>query len=172
MFELYLLLFLLFIILLIVISSLKIGISPMPSSKKVANTILELAKVEKEKIIIDLGSGFGSLAIYLASNIPDKKVIAYELSLIPFLISLFLKKLFNIKNLEIYRKDFLNEELKGCVLVCYLFPKGMKNLEDKIFDETINTKIISSTFSFRNIKERGVYKVDDIFKTPIYYYST
>ena len=172
MFELYLLIILLFIIITIAISSLKIGISPMPSSKKVAMEILALAKNSAKNEIIDLGSGFGSLAIFLAINIPHKKVLAYEVSFFPYIISKVLKTILRVKNLEIYKKDFLKEDLKNSLLVCYLFPKGMQNLEDKLFDETINTEIISSTFAFRHIKFRKKIEAKDIYRTPIYFYKT
>ncbi len=91
MFEFYLLIFLLIIVCAIVISSLKIGISPMPSSKATHKIILEYVKKTENKTIIDLGSGFGSLAIFLASNLPNRKIIGYELSFFPWLISIFLK---------------------------------------------------------------------------------
>ena len=172
MFELYLLISLLFIILIIAISSIKIGISPMPSSKKVASEILILAKNSSKDKIIDLGSGFGSLAIFLAVNMPDKKVLAYELSFFPYIISKILKTILRVKNLEVYKKDFLKENLKNSLLVCYLFPKGMEKLEDKLFDETINTEIISSTFAFRHIKYRKKIEAKDIYRTPIYFYKT
>lgn len=172
MFELCLLILLLLMILSIVLSTLKIGISPMPSSKKVSLEILELLKNNSKNKVIDLGSGFGGLSIFLASRLPNKQFVAYELSFFPWLISIILKKILNIKNLEIYKKDFLKEDLKNAVLVCYLFPKGMELLEDKLFDDSINTTIISSTFAFRNIKERKVINAKDIYKTPIYYYQT
>lgn len=172
MFELYLLIFLLIIVLSIVISAIKIGISPMPTSNTVAKEILEQIQYSKGDTIYELGSGFGNLAIYLASNLPDKKVVAYELSLIPWLISLFLKKVLAIKNLEIYKKDFLKVDLKDAILVCYLFPKGMENLENKLFDESINTTIISNTFAFRNIKERKTIKANDFYNSSIYLYKT
>ena len=172
MFELYLLIFLLLIILLIVITTLRVGISPMPSSKLVAKEMLELLKNSRDNTIIDLGSGFGGLAIFLASRLPEKKVIGYEISFIPWLISIILKKLLRLKNLEFYRKDFLKQELKNASLVCYLFPKGMEKLEEKLFEDTINTTIISSTFAFRNIKERKIVKASDIYKTPIFLYQT
>ena len=172
MFELYLLIILLTIVLLIALHSLKIGISPMPSSKKVALEILELSKKSTYNTVIDLGSGFGSLAIFLAINLPEKKVIAYELSFFPYIISKILRFIFKIKNLEIYRKDFLKEDLKDALLICYLFPEGMNKLEDKLFDETINTEIISSTFAFKNIKFRKKIEAKDIYKTPIYFYRT
>lgn len=144
----------------------------MPSSKKISKMILTIIEDEKQETIIDLGSGFGTLAIFLARNLPHKKVIGYELSLFPYFFSLLLKKVLKLENLEFYKKDFLKEDLKDSLLVCFLFPKGMEKLEDKLFDETINTTIVSSTFSFRNIKEREVFKVDDLYKTPIFYYRT
>lgn len=172
MFEFYLLAFLLIIVLLIVLSSLKIGISPMPSSKAAQKIILKYAKKSKEETIIDLGSGFGSLAIFLAINLPNKKIIAYELSLIPYLISKFLKSLFKIKNLHIYKKDFLKEDIKNATLVCYLYFKGMKKLEKKLFDENINTTIISNTFSFYNIKAHEITYTKGLLNSPIYIYLT
>lgn len=171
MYEFYLLFFLLLIIVFIMIDTLRIGISPMPCSKKASKQIIELLKKSRSDTIIDLGSGFGSLAILIASTFPNKKVIAYELSFFPYLISLLLKKVLNIKNLHIYRKDFLKQDLKNATLVCYLFPKGMQMLEDKLFDEVINTQIISATFAFRHIKQRQIFKVDDLFQSHIYYYD-
>jgi len=172
MFELYLLIFLLIIIVSIMIDTLKLGISPMPTNKDTAIEIVELLKRSDDETIIDLGSGFGNLAIFIASNFPNKKVIAYELSFVPYIISMMLKKILKVDNLKIYRKDFLKEDLSNATLVCYLFPKGMEKLEDKLFDDCINTTIISSTFAFRHIKERKIINVDDIYKTPIYYYQT
>lgn len=172
MFELYLLIFLLLVIVSIMITTLQVGISPMPSSKKASQAILENIRNSKEDIVIDLGSGFGNLAIFLASNLPNKKVIGYELSFVPWLVSIFLTKLLRIKNLKFYRKNFYKQELKNAALVCYLYPKAMEKLEDKIFDETINTKIVSSTFAFRNIKARDTILLDDFYRTPIYIYET
>ncbi len=172
MFEFYLLVFLLLIVLAIVISSLKIGISPMPSSKDSKKIILKYVKKSKDKTIIDLGSGFGSLAIFLAQNLPNKKIIAYELSLIPYLISKLFKILFKIENLQIYKKDFLKQNLKNATLVCYLYFKGMRKLEKKLLDENINTTIISNTFTFYNIKCKEKKYAKDFFKSPIYIYQT
>lgn len=154
MFEYYLLLTLLIIILFIVISSLRIGISPMPTSKSVKNIIVPMLQNSQKDTIIDLGSGFGTLAIFLAVNFPNKKVIGYELSFFAFLVSLILKYILRIKNLYFYKKDFLKQDLKNCDLICYLYPKGMKKLENKLFEDQINTTIISNTFAFRNIKPK------------------
>ncbi|QKJ22663.1 methyltransferase [Poseidonibacter lekithochrous] len=172
MIEAILLLFLLLNLISIIIYTFKIGISPMPSSFKSRLQILNLLKDSSNNNIIDLGSGFGILSIFLASRLPDKNIIAYELSLVPWAISIILKKVLNIKNLHIYRKNYLKEDLHNSILVCYLFPKGMELLEDKLFDDCINTQIISNTFAFRNIKARDIIYIEDIYKTPIYTYKT
>ncbi|RXJ88224.1 methyltransferase [Arcobacter sp. CECT 8985] len=172
MFEYILLLILLIFILFIVISSLKVGISPMPTSKPSQKIILEYLQNSSNNTIIDLGSGFGTLAIHLAVNFPNKKIIGYEVSIIPFYISVILKYILRVKNVHFYKKDFLKQNLKDCDLVCYLYPNGMKKLENKLFKETINTTIVSNTFSFRNIKEKEVLNDTSILKNPIFIYKT
>lgn len=171
MFDFILLLVLLILLLNIVFYTLKIGISPMPSSKKVLIKIDENVKLFDFDTIIDLGSGFGTLAIYIAINNPTKKVIGYELSLIPYLISKFLKIILKIKNLEFKKKNFLFENLDNKVLITYLFPKGMEKLENKIKDSKIKSILISSTFKFRNIKEDYCDYCNDIYNTPIFLYK-
>ena len=42
--------------------------------------------------IIDLGSGWGNFVIPIAKRTPERQVIGYELSLLPWLISTVLKK--------------------------------------------------------------------------------
>ncbi len=84
----------------------------------------------------------------------------------------FSKKLLRLENLHFYKKDFLKQDLKNATLVCYLYFKGMKKLEDKLFEDSINTTIISNTFSFFNIKYRDKLYANDLFKTPIYLYMT
>lgn len=173
MFEFYLLTFLLIIVCFIVIASLKIGISPMPSSKASQKIILEyLKQLNNSNTIIDLGSGFGTLSIYLAVNFPNRKIIGYELSFFPWLISIILKKLLRLKNLHFYKKDFLKENIKDATLVCYLYFEGMKRLENKLFEDSINTVIISNTFSFLNIKHKKKVYTNNLYQTPIYLYMT
>ncbi len=172
MIEAILLLFLLLNLISVIIYTFKIGISPMPSSQKSRMEILKLLKNSSNDEIIDLGSGFGTLSIFLASKLQEKHITAYELSFVPWAMSVILKKILNIKNLTIYRKNYLEENLHNATLICYLFPKGMELLEDKLFEECINTEIISNTFAFRNIKARDITYVNDLYKTPIYKYLT
>jgi len=81
---LYLLFFLIFIcVVTVVISSLWYGISPMPSSIKVKKNLDELLPQIDSGNVLELGSGWGTLAFYLAERYPNCRVDAYEISPIP-----------------------------------------------------------------------------------------
>lgn len=172
MIEIVLFIILLIFILIIVIQSLYIGISPMPSSITSSKKILEFLLTVEDEIIVDLGSGFGTLSIFLAKNLPNKRIIAYEISFLPYIISIFFKYLLNIKNLNFYRENFLTQDLKNKILVCYLFPKAMEEFETKILNDNIRTTILSSTFAFRKIKPKNVLKCESFIKRSIFVYNT
>jgi len=145
----------------------------MPSSAKVYKTILKHAEVKGEGSIIDLGSGWGTLAIAFARKYPHKQVIGYELSLLPWLFSITRKKLLGLNNLHIYRRDFFNVDLNSAdLLVCYLFPKGMKKLKQKLDTDNNHVNIVSNTFALPNSKESMIIKLDDAFYTPIFFYRS
>jgi predicted RNA methylase len=172
MIELLIFLLLFYIVISIVIYSLKIGISPMFSSFKVTTFILQKINTYDKNIIVDLGSGWGIFALIIAKNNPNKKIIGYELSPFPYYFSILLKTIFQIKNLEFYRKDFLKEEFSSDVLYyTYLFPKGMENLETKLVQNKQKLLLLSSTFALPKSKAFSKNILDDLFKTPIYTYK-
>ena len=151
--------------------TVKTGISPMPSSAKAYKTILKHAEVKGEGPIIDLGSGWGTLIVAFARKYPHKQVIGYELSLLPWLFSIIRKKLLRLNNLQIYRRDFFNVDLKTAdLLVCYLFPKGMRKLKQKLDADNNPVNIVSNTFALPNSNASMVIKLDDAFHTPVYFY--
>ena len=99
--------------------------------------------------IVDLGSGWGTLVIAFAGKYPDRQVVGYELSLVPWVFSLIRKKISGLSNLTLYRKDFMDADLSAAaVLTCYLFPGGMVSLKEKLDRDKINeVLIVSSTFA-------------------------
>ena len=167
---------LLFIVILAVLSivwsTLKTGISPMMSSSKACETMLDELELEKEGAIIDLGSGWGTLVIPLAKKYPNKQVIGYELSWLPWLVSVILKSILRLENLTIYRKDFINAKLNTASnLVCYLFPGAMIALQEKLEKEVLNeVTIVSNTFALPSYKPTKITKLNDFYRSPIYVY--
>ncbi len=170
--EIILIAFILFAGISIVLASMKTGISPSPSSGKVSRAMIAAVEDSGTGPIVDLGSGWGTLVIAFAKKYPDRQVVGYELSLIPWIFSLIRKKISGLSNLTVYRKDFWNADLsKAAVITCYLFPGGMVDLREKLEQDKISeVLIVSSTFALPSSEPIKVIHVKDIYGTPIYLY--
>jgi hypothetical protein len=156
----------------IVLTSMKTGISPSPSSSKTFRAIVAATENSGTGPIVDLGSGWGTLVVALARKYPHRQVVGYELSLVPWLFSSIRKSVSGLDNLILYRKDFLNADLSDAsVLTCYLFPGGMVSLKDKLERDNISeVLIVSSTFALPSSRPIQVIRVKDIYRTPVYLY--
>ncbi|SHI55148.1 Putative methyltransferase [Malonomonas rubra DSM 5091] len=153
-------------------SSLRSGITPVPSSNKAKRTILQAADRSSFGTIIELGSGWGTLALALAEKHPHRQVIGYEISPIPWFVSWCLKKIKRLDNLNLRRQNFISVELPpSTLLVCYLYPGGMSKLAEKIEKEKPQVEIlISNTFALPGVEPEQVIRLRDLYKSPIYVY--
>ncbi len=156
----------------IVITSMKTGISPSPSSGKTVRVIVEATENSGTGPMVDLGSGWGTLVVALAKKYPHRQVTGYELSLVPWLFSSIRKYVSGLDNLILNRLDFMDADLSDVsVLTCYLFPGGMVSLKDKLGRDNLSDVIIvSSTFALPESNPVKVVRVKDIYRTPIYLY--
>ena len=155
----------------IVWMTLKNGISPMPSPKEARLAIVQMA-AESVGPIYELGSGWGGLARELAKAFPERKVIAYENSPLPWLFSRCIQLLNRQANLELCLGDFWKSQLVDakCV-VFYQFRSGMPRIWKKMQAECEeHTPIISYCFSIPSIKADKTLYVGTILKQPIYRY--
>ena len=134
---------------------------------------MQLADKTGTGSIVDLGSGWGSLVIRLAIKYPDRKVSGYELSVLPWLVTMILKTGLGLKNLDVYRQDYLTADLSGSsVIVCYLFPVGMRAIEDKLaLQKTPINFLISNNFALPSHQPTKVIELDDFYKSPVYLYQ-
>ena len=111
--------------------------------------MMQLADETGTGTIIDLGSGWGNLVIPIAKRYPQRKIVGYELSLLPWLTSTLLKKIYGLKNLTLHRQNFYSADLStASVLVCYLFPAAMAKISDKLLLERAEVNfVISNNFA-------------------------
>lgn len=123
--------------------------------------------------IVDLGSGWGNFVIRIAKKHPQRQIIGYELSWLPWLISVCFKKLLGLKNLTLHRQNFYQADLSDCsVLICYLFPGAMNKISKKLQLEQTNINfLISNNFSLPGWKPCKAIKIDDFYKSSIYRYN-
>ena len=156
----------------IIFSTIKVGISPMPSSKKAYQAIITLADETGHGPIYDLGSGWGSLIIRLARKYPDRQIVGYELSIFPWLITKIIKRLLGLSNLVVHREDFLKADLSNAsVITCYLFPAAMEALNNKLKNGKGRLRfIISNNFALPSYQASKVIQLNDFYKTPVYLY--
>jgi len=157
----------------IVFTTLRIGISPQPSTRKARKALLDLAPKKMHGNIAELGSGWGGLALALAKRYPETQVYAYELSLVPYLFSRLRLKLQGPDNLHFVREDFLAADLsQTALLVTYLFPGGMDHIAEqlvpKLQQETI---LLSNTFALPGYTPQEKVILPDLYRTPVYRYD-
>ena len=156
----------------IVWTTIRTGISPMPSSPQARRVMLDLAAPLNPTVIYELGSGFGTLALPLARKFPDAQVIAYELSFVPWLISRIRVRLAKLPNLSIRRSDFLAADLREAnLLICYLYPGAMSELSEKLEQEPSHATLITHTFALRGHEPTATQQVRDLYRSPVYLYD-
>ena len=107
----------------ILVGVLRTGISPMPSSRQAVQQVLTFVAPSRSGVIYELGAAWGSLAIPLAKTFPDRQIIAYELSTIPWLFLSLRVRLSGLNNIDVIRRNFFRHDLgEAAVIVCYLYP--------------------------------------------------
>lgn len=157
----------------IIYSTITLGISPMPSSNKAYLAMMQLTEQTGDGAITDLGSGWGSVVIRIAKKYPQKEIVGYELSILPWCVSILLKKVLSLNNLTLYRQDFNCADLSSAsVLVCYLFPQAMTKLNDRLrAQELVVDFVISNNFSLPSWQAKSVLTLDDLYNSPVYLYK-
>lgn len=151
------------------------GVPPMPSSGRVRARLVKLVEelsLSHESIVVELGSGWGGLAMELARLFPAGAVVGYESSPVPFLFSLAARRLLRLRNLRLLREDFGAASLREAdLVVCYLSPDAMSRLQSKFETELKpSAVVVSSTFALPEWKPSYVVATDDIYRSPVYIY--
>jgi hypothetical protein len=168
--QLFLLASTLFVMASILVGVVRTGISPMPSSRRAVQRVLQFVVPPRPGSIYELGAAWGSLAIPLARVFPDRRIIAYELSTIPWLFLLLRVRVSGLKNIEVVRRDFFRDDLgKAAVVVCYLYPGSMVRLSTKLQSELMpGTVVVSNTFALPGWVPDQKSQLKDLYRTKIY----
>jgi len=160
----------------IIWTTLWVGISPMPSSRRAILVMLEEIDIDAwgADPIVDVGSGWGSLVFAASAKFQERQIIGYEVSWVPWLFSKIRQFILRRNNLCLLRRDFLQIELPAsAVIVCYLFPRGMRQLEEKLKQKQAcahRLLVISNTFALPSSTPVKVIKLNDLYRSPVYVY--
>ena len=168
------LLFLIVILIMVVIFwqmstliSIKGGIQYVGSGKKVFESAFKLARVNKDAVVYELGSGFGE-GLLIAANEFEASAIGIEISPFHYIFSK-IKTLGN-KNIKIYFGNYHNFNLSSAdVVYCYLTPVMLEQLMPKFTRELKRGSLLISR-SFK-IPKMEILKSESIGKTSVYVYK-
>lgn len=161
-----------FVILSITWSTLRLGISPMPSSPRVRDALLQLIDPHTVGVIHELGAGWGTLAFAIARHCPDAHVVAHEGSFVPWLFLRARAALSSSTNISVRFGNFMKADLTGSSgAVAYLWTGGMRELGPKFEAElSPGAFVVSHTFEWRGRVAEMQVMASDLYRTPIYRY--
>lgn len=156
----------------LVATTLRLGIGPTPSSRRAARAVVEALPADLVGEVHELGAGFGALAFRLADRLPGARVVAWELSILPWLVCSLRQRLRRRPNLELRRADFLAADLRSAsAVVCFLFTGAMRRLSPKLREELpAGALVVSHTFTLPGWSPEAVQTVADLHRTPVYRY--
>ncbi|MFA5051714.1 MAG: class I SAM-dependent methyltransferase [Patescibacteria group bacterium] len=144
----------------------------VPVFKKDIPRIIRLAGVKECDIIYDLGCGDGRVLVALANGTPAKRLVGFEISVIPYLWTkarIIFRGL--SRRVEVRFNDFLTHDLsQASVIFCFLTPMAMKKLAPKFSSELKKgTRIISYSFSLPD-REKQIVDKPEPDRMTIYKY--
>lgn len=136
-----------------------------PSSKKAIKDMIAIADLKGNEKVLDLGSGDGRLVFEAAKHCKTATGIEYN----PFLVFISRLKALFIKSLRRKRRgkikfiygSFYNQNFSSYnVVFCYLLPKDVSKLEQKLIKELKpGSKIITNTFHLKLKQVKSLNKV-------------
>lgn len=153
--------------------SWKTGVPTVSTSKDVRQKIAALIPAGSLNVV-EMGSGWGGLALAVAKTRPDCKVTAIEYSVVPYLVSRLRAALDpSLKNLEFRCGDFFTLSLKETdVVLCYLLESMLGKLKPKFVSELQDHAIIiSNHYRIPNWTPERTEKVDKFFEKGIHIYK-
>ena len=133
------------------------------TNKRTARAMCELAKVGKEDIVYDLGSGDGT-ALRVAVKEFGAKGVGIEIDLLRFFISSMLLHSNRLSDkIHIKRKNFFDVDISDAtVIFVYLVPKALNRLLPKFKKELKKgTRIVSYRYEI-NLPLKKYDKENDI----------
>lgn len=149
-------------------------VSPMPTPASTRAAMLAAIQHPAPKVIAELGSGWGGIALAAAKKYPQAQVIGFEGSPMPLLFSK-LRAVCNprVKNVTFIKKNFFEHDMHGVdVVLCYLSNPHMAQLEPKLHDELpLGAQVISSTFFMPHWRVRDQKMVGGLYDTDVYVYE-
>ena len=111
-------------------------------------------------------------SISAARAFPQRSVIGYEVSVVPWAVARALGRLLGLRNLSFQRRDFREVDLGHAdVLLCYLFRGGMAQLAQRLDTPRRRPQlVVSNSFALPGHAASNVMQLRDLRRTRILVY--
>lgn len=148
------------------------GVPPMPTSPAVRACMFAMIEDQEPRNIYELGAGWGGLAIALARRFPDARIVATEVSPLPWAVCRLRRALFGPANLDVRFANVLSADLSDADLaVCFLCPPAMAKLAPRL---SVALKpgalVLSNAFALPGWTPIKEARVDDLHRSAVYLY--
>ena len=124
----------------------------VPSQPEFVRRMLEIAKVDEDDIVFDLGCGDGRILVSAIRDFGAKKAVGYEIR--RDLYQRTLEKVESqdlLKRIEVFNGDLLEADIsEATVITLYLTTSANTKLKPKLAKEAeAGTRIVSHDYEFR-----------------------
>ena len=126
----------------------------VPTTFKMVHKMLDLADIQPNELVYELGCGDGRIAV-IAARKYQARVVGIELNPFLWLWCQLVITIFGLRNrVKVILGNFYKQDLREAeVVVCYLLPKTNKELEGKLLRELRpGTRVVSNTFLFYQVR--------------------
>jgi precorrin-6B methylase 2 len=157
-----------------VMASFRDKVPFVPTPKRIIRQMVEMADIQPNERVCDLGSGTGRIIMTVAKNHRQNLVVGIEKSFTLRLVSKFFLSLHPVlkKNVQIINQNFFNIDLVDYdVILCFLTPDAMRILSPKFQMLKPGSRLVSYMFPLEN-QENFTEIIEHISdKDSIYYYK-
>ena len=133
--------------------------------------VASVIKKRSQQVVMDLGSGWGTLLLPLARQFPQHRFVGIEYGLFPYLVSKWRAR--KLKNITFYRQNLFCADIsRANVIFLFLLTKGMTQVEPKCKKEAqTGTLIYANRFPMPHLKAKKEVSLGSKYNT-YYIYET
>ncbi|MEQ9556635.1 MAG: class I SAM-dependent methyltransferase [Rhodospirillales bacterium] len=159
-------------IVLVLAGTVRTGVPPMPTSPAVRACMFSLIDGLEPRCIHELGAGWGGLAGALARRYPNARVVATEVSPLPWAVCRLRQALFGPANLDVRFGDVMKTDFSEADLaVCFLCPPAMARLAPRLEGSLKpGAHVLSNAFALPGWTPVTEARVDDLHRSAVYLY--
>jgi precorrin-6B methylase 2 len=144
----------------------------LPTKPKQRKLIIKAAQIKGNETICDLGSGDGSMLFAIARHHPNAKLIGYEISVLPYLVSILRKYLrprayrnVSLRFGDLFRQDLSGADIVFVFLLAKSYPRLAKKFEEDLKPDAI---IVVEAWAMPNFEPEQKLKEENLL--PVYRY--